>query len=116
VSPLIKYAAPIETAIEKFRWSFAEHLHEGRANGVTYRRLAEIEGIHRATASRYARAYAWAAKRYGWDDDLAPSCNQVRLTCMVCEGRFVASRADARYCSNACRQDAYRKRKLGAVA
>jgi hypothetical protein len=35
--------------------------------------------------------------------------------CEVCEETFIASRADARYCSNACRQDAYRKRKLGAV-
>jgi hypothetical protein len=35
--------------------------------------------------------------------------------CAVCEELFVPKRADARYCSNACRQDAYRKRKLGAI-
>jgi hypothetical protein len=36
--------------------------------------------------------------------------------CEVCEEMFTPKRADARYCSNACRQDAYRKRRLGVVA
>jgi hypothetical protein len=35
-------------------------------------------------------------------------------TCAVCGEEFEPTRADARYCSSACRQDAYRKRKLGA--
>jgi hypothetical protein len=35
--------------------------------------------------------------------------------CDVCGERFTPKRSDARYCSNACRQDAYRKRKLGAA-
>jgi hypothetical protein len=37
-------------------------------------------------------------------------------TCAVCDELFVPKRCDARYCSNACRQDAYRKRKLGATS
>jgi hypothetical protein len=32
--------------------------------------------------------------------------------CLVYEETFTPKRKDARYCSNACRQDAYRKRKL----
>ena len=35
--------------------------------------------------------------------------------CEVCEEEFTPKRADACYCSNACRQDAYRKRKLVAA-
>jgi hypothetical protein len=35
--------------------------------------------------------------------------------CEVCNETFTPKRADARYCSNACRQDAYRKRKVGAA-
>jgi hypothetical protein len=31
--------------------------------------------------------------------------------CVVCGEAFTASRPEARYCSSACRQDAYRKRK-----
>ena len=31
--------------------------------------------------------------------------------CEVCGRRFTGVRADARYCSNACRQTAYRQRK-----
>jgi hypothetical protein len=34
--------------------------------------------------------------------------------CAVCDETFTPARSDARYCSAACRQDAYRKRKLGA--
>lgn len=32
-------------------------------------------------------------------------------TCATCEREFTATRSDARYCSNACRQKAYRLRK-----
>jgi hypothetical protein len=35
--------------------------------------------------------------------------------CEVCGETFTPKRSDARYCSSACRQDAYRKRKLGAT-
>jgi hypothetical protein len=35
--------------------------------------------------------------------------------CEVCEDEFTPKRADARNCSNACRQDAYRKRRLVAA-
>lgn len=33
--------------------------------------------------------------------------------CPVCEEDFTAGRSDARYCSNACKQRAYRRRKAG---
>jgi hypothetical protein len=36
--------------------------------------------------------------------------------CEVCDEMFVPKRADARYCSGACRQDAYRRRKAGEAA
>jgi hypothetical protein len=35
--------------------------------------------------------------------------------CEVCGVTFTPPRSDGRYCSNACRQDAYRKRKLGGT-
>jgi hypothetical protein len=35
--------------------------------------------------------------------------------CEVCGEPFTPKRADGCCCSNACRQDAYRKRKLGAA-
>ena len=35
------------------------------------------------------------------------------LTCAVCDTTFNPSRSDARYCSAACRQRAYRRRKVG---
>lgn len=37
-------------------------------------------------------------------------------TCEACGDPFTPRRADARYCSNACRQDAYRQRKAGRVS
>jgi hypothetical protein len=112
----IKYAAPIEAAIEELQWSFSESVYKARAAGLTYRQIAQINGVDRATARRYARTYEVAATRYGWEGDHPPLCNAVRHRCVVCDEGFVSSRADARYCSNACRQDAYRKRKLGATA
>jgi hypothetical protein len=111
---LVRYPAPIEEAIEEARWSLARYLCRARASGSSYRELAEANKMDRATVRRYARAYEKASMGYGWDDDHAPSCNRLRLRCRVCGEGFTASRADARFCSNACRQDAYRKRKLGA--
>ena len=37
-------------------------------------------------------------------------------TCPCCGEQFLPIRADARYCSNACRQKDYRKRKVTAHA
>jgi hypothetical protein len=34
-----------------------------------------------------------------------------RVLCEVCKGPFWASRRDAKYCSDACRQWAHRRRK-----
>jgi transposase len=111
----IRYAAPIEAAIEGLLWDFSEHVYKARAKGLTYRQIAELEGVDRGTARRYARTYEVAARRYGREGDHPPLCNEVRHRCVVCKEEFTASRADARYCSNACRQDAYRKRKLGVA-
>jgi hypothetical protein len=36
--------------------------------------------------------------------------------CQVCGESFTPKRGDARFCSNACRQDAYRKRRLGGAS
>ena len=35
-------------------------------------------------------------------------------TCVCCGEQFLPIRADARYCSNACRQKGYRQRKIAA--
>jgi hypothetical protein len=64
--------------------------------------------------------------RWGWEQThCSERCRKAQYrkptereptTCEVCEEEFTPKRADARYCSNACRQDAYRKRKLGTIA
>ena len=109
----IKYPAPIEKIIEDARWSLSEYVYKARAEDASWRRIAELTGMDRETARRYARTYESAARRYGWEGDRPPSCNEVTFRCRVCGESFTASRADARYCSSACRQDAYRKRKRG---
>jgi hypothetical protein len=47
---------------------------------------------------------------------LAAAAERDPLRCTVCHREFEATRPDARYCSNRCRQRAYRKRKLEATA
>jgi hypothetical protein len=37
----------------------------------------------------------------------------IAVICEACGGRFEPPRRGARYCSSACRQDAYRQRKAG---
>lgn len=37
----------------------------------------------------------------------------VRFACYACLRRYYPRRSDNRYCSNACRQRAYRQRKAG---
>ena len=107
--------APIERMIEDASRSFSKFLYEERLQGATYARLAEVFCIHRSTARTYARTYEVAARRYKSGSDRAPSCNELRLLCAVCDEPFSASRGDARHCSNACRQDAYRHRRAEAA-
>ena len=38
-----------------------------------------------------------------------------QLRCTVCKTDFISKRADAEFCSSACRQWAYRLRKLGSL-
>lgn len=38
-------------------------------------------------------------------------CHIRALTCWNCGSTMLATRSDARYCSNACRQAAYRERQ-----
>jgi hypothetical protein len=38
------------------------------------------------------------------------------LVCQCCGEKFTPKRADARYCSNACRQKVYRKRVTDAAS
>jgi capsular exopolysaccharide synthesis family protein len=42
--------------------------------------------------------------------------NQTMATCVECGNKFEAARSDARFCSSACRQKAYRARKTGQTA
>lgn len=119
MSGLRRFPAPIEEVIEAARWDFARHLYRLRCRGLTYAELAEANRIHRSTARLYVKIAESAARadaRNGSEADQPPSCNALRLACIVCQQPFTASRGDARYCSSACRQDAYRKRKLGAIA
>lgn len=107
----LRRIAPIERAIDAAEWEFSEFLYSTRCRGVSWQNLAEANGISRSTARRYAQVFEMAGRRYGWVQDHAPSCNAISFRCAVCGEEFNASRADARYCSSACRQDAYRMRK-----
>ncbi len=108
--------APLENVLNEARAGFAEYVYQERLKGASWQALATRTGIHRSTARLYAQRYERVGQRYGYVEDQAPTCNAIRLRCAVCPETFTASRGDARYCSNACRQDAYRKRKVGAAA
>ena len=74
-------------------------------------RLAEVEDELRTTSRCVETRYA--AKRIlalldEQDNLLVASGSHVR--CAYCRGTFVPSRVDARHCSRACRQAAYRQR------
>ena len=88
----IKYPAPIEKIIEDARWSLSEYVYKARAEDASWRRIAELTGMDRETARRYARTYESAARRYGWEGDRPPSCNEVTFRCRVCGESFTASR------------------------
>ena len=45
---------------------------------------------------------------------LKKSVERGKYTCACCGEQFLPIRADARYCSNACRQKDYRQRKTAA--
>jgi hypothetical protein len=51
----------------------------------------------------------------GGADAIARRIEPTPRACAVCGETFTPARSDARYCSGACRQDAYRKRKLGGA-
>jgi hypothetical protein len=112
---------PLEQMLEANRWTFGKVMYEIRhAESVTWQQLGDAFGIHRSTARLYARMYELHIRvdsiiRNESEDEQPPSCNAVSRRCAGCDESFVASRGDARYCSNACRQDAYRKRKSGMV-
>jgi hypothetical protein len=82
----------------------AAELRQARIAGASFREIGE----HLGHSESWARAYVkWADLIVG---DTRPCLPHV--TCQ-CGELFTPSRSDARYHSNACRQRAYRKRKLG---
>ncbi len=95
----------VEIAIE-----FGMFVHARRLAGETYQEIAERENVHPSTIRRYIK---WL-EGYGLWDGLASKSNALALACVVCAEPFVSARADKRYCSSACRQDAYRRRRSGA--
>lgn len=75
--------------------------------GRSWSRLKEPERIEVIAQLREAaRAY----------NDLARAGEAVTATCATCGNAFVPRRSDARYCSPACRQRAYRERHGHAKA
>jgi hypothetical protein len=78
-------------------------VYGGRVNGESYECISAVLGVSASSARRLLQRYECFQNRGG-------SCNH---TCGACGEPFDSSRSDARYCSNACRQDAYRKRKQG---
>jgi len=81
--------------MERFHWS----LHLGR-------QWSEWEGYCERCAQTARNTNARERRRRARAD----------LACNACGTVFTPRRADARYCSNACRQDAYRKRKHGGAS
>jgi hypothetical protein len=70
---------------------------------------------------RGPHAHSLSAKRAYWESLRKQPASMVQqptprvvhtLTCWACRKRFQSSRIDATYCSNRCRQEVYRRRKL----
>jgi hypothetical protein len=95
-------------------------LHRGFASPLEGRETTPCRGCGRPVIR-----WQWAA-RYWWKDapEVAAVCSERcrrwayyghsephRYTCEVCGETTTSSRNDSRYCSNACRQRAYRQRK-----
>lgn len=76
----------------------------------------ECDGCGRPMARQRDRKH----RKYDWCSNACRRNNSARvrrerartdLTCQQCHESFDADRSDAKYCSNACRQKAYRQRK-----
>jgi predicted transcriptional regulator len=111
----------IEGVVDNFRFevstAFAGFVRTHRLAGKTYREIAESEGVHPSTIRKYIKWLEGLESRPGYasEQDLPPRCNALLLACAVCGETFTSARADRRFCTSACRQDAYRKRKQGAA-
>lgn len=92
--------------------SFLEHLAELHSPGWAKPAQPCAGGCGRMVAwLRYYDPPHWYCSEGCWP--VAEVERDERRLCAVCDDYFSARRADARYCSNACRQDAYRKRRTG---
>jgi hypothetical protein len=94
-------------------------LAEGTANGRN-RSAAKLDLVNQSTSDHLAAApssgNATGVVTGKWDGGLslvAPSIVSVTATCAVCGRDIRWLRADARYCSNACKQRSYRARNEG---
>lgn len=75
-----------------------------------------LDLIERASPGPYLELFARRA-RFGWDywpDQPADGPGTSPRACAGCGRAFAPRRADARYCSNACRQRSYRTRRAAA--
>jgi hypothetical protein len=89
----------------------AFELTEARRHGATIHEIAEGIGYSKTWVSVVLR---WYERCYG-SASTGTSRNGLSRACAACGQTFTWTRADARYCSNVCRQRAYRQRKRGDV-
>ena len=67
----------------------------------------------RSAAKSYARREAALLAAQAWAE-LAPPPDVLRITCPGCSALLVPLRSNSRYCSNKCKQRAYRQRRRDA--
>jgi hypothetical protein len=71
--------------------------------------VCEVAGCERWVPLTGPRSDGWLCAEHASGRLPIPTSR----ACVVCGTEFVPTRSDARYCSDVCRQRAYRKRKLG---
>ena len=73
--------------------------------------------IYTQTRSRkYCSFQTCGHKMLNLRKSLKKRADRGTYTCVCCGEQFLPIRADARYCSNACRQKGYRQRKANAAS
>jgi hypothetical protein len=81
------------------------HMALLRERGLSFEQIGRQFGYTASGARRFVR----------WSEKVAGLEALPRASCHACGTPFTRSRAGARYCSNACRQDAYRHRRAGRL-
>ena len=95
-----------------------EAFHRAVVNAVSHTRhtLRHTSIIYTPTRNRkYCNFQTCGHRMLNLRKSIRKRIERGTYTCSCCGEQFLPIRADARYCSNACRQKDYRKRKANAV-